>query len=125
MSLDKKLEDWEERIKEKDERPGMQSPQEQMPWTAKVERALQQKIGKGLACKACNHVNQPKSQPLLYVVRFELMREMIPMPTYVCNNCGTHFSPPEFRRIIKAALQKQEQIMKQHYEATGGEKGGD
>ncbi|MHA2066339.1 MAG: hypothetical protein ACXABY_18365, partial [Candidatus Thorarchaeota archaeon] len=75
---------------------------------------------KGLQCKACNHNNQPKSEPLLYVVRFELMREMIPLPTYICNNCGTHFSPPAFRKIIKAALQKHEKIMQQHAEATGG-----
>ena len=121
MTTDEQMKQWEERMKDRDNRPGPhQPPQEQMPWTAKVERALMAQVGKGIRCRACNHINAPKSEPLLYVVRFNLMREMIPLPTYICNNCGTHFSPGNFRRIIKAALQKQEKMVADYQKATGG-----
>lgn len=118
------LDKWEKRMQERDERPGPhQPPEKQQPWTAKVERALMAKAGKGIRCRACNHTNAPKSEPLLYVVRFDLMRELIPLPTYICNNCGTHFSPGEFRRIIKAAMKKHEKLVAEYQQAQGGEGG--
>jgi len=124
MSEADRMKDFEERMKKRGQRPEEQPLQQQMPWTAKIENALQAQIAKSIHCQACNHKNQPKSVPILYVVRFELMREMIPMPTYVCNNCGTHFTPTAFRKILKAAMQKQEKAMKQHAEAAGGKQGG-
>jgi len=123
MTTDQQMADFEKRMEKREDRPPTHPGPESAPWTAKVERELMAQIGKALFCKACNHRNQPKSQPLLYIVRFDLMRELIPLPTYICNNCGTHFSPPAFRKIIKAALQKHEKAIDDYRKAAGGEGG--
>ena len=120
MVSKERMSEFEKRMAEKKEKPPTHPGPQTLPWTAKVERALHEQMGKGLRCKACNYNNLPKSHIILYVVRFELLRELIPMPTYVCNSCGTHFTPPAFRKIIKAAMQKQEKMVEEHRQATGG-----
>lgn len=116
--IDAKIIEQQERMKEeeqeKKETEGQlteEQVKERLPFTYKMEQIFKENIKKAQKCLACNWQNY--GQILLMMNYIEIMGEQLPIPTFICQQCGGLFVPKWARRIMKQAVDQENKIIKQ------------
>ncbi len=114
--LDAKILEQKERVKEEAaKQPSVEEKrkemQEHLPFTFKMEEAFKENIKKSNKCLACNWMNY--GQVLMMMNYIEVMKESLPIPTFICGQCGVLFVPKWARRIMKQAIEQENKIIKQ------------
>ena len=111
--LDKKMAEQKARMKEKVQKE-QQPPPEQLrhtPWTDKMSDVFKENIEKSQKCSTCNWQNFGQSIVLLNTIF--VMKEKLPLPTFICSQCGTLFVPKWARTVANQAIDQENKIMKQ------------
>ena len=113
--LDKKMAEQRKRMREahKAAPPQGHSPAQPMqgPFGDAMERAFRENINKGIKCGACNWLNH--GQKLVIMQTMEVMKEILPIPTIMCGQCGSLFVPKWARRVVRQAIEQENKIIKQ------------
>lgn len=114
--LDSKIQEQKTRLeKEKKQEPSTEEKRMEMakhlPFTVKMEDAFKDGVKKSNKCLACGWMNY--GQVLMMMNYIEVMKESLPIPTFICGQCGVLFVPKWARRIMKQAIEQENKIIKQ------------
>jgi len=106
-TTDPRMDAFEERIKQKEDKPRPEALD--FPITTQMKEAMEREFQLNQKCPNCKHYNKPKDH-IIFTMRFDILGEQVPLIMWVCNQCGITFAPKWGRRIVQAGMKKQMEL---------------
>ena len=110
--LDAKMAEQRARLQEKKQEK-VEPPEliEHTPFTDQMTEVFREEVAKSQKCRVCNWQNY--GQFIIILNHIQIMRENLPLPTIVCEGCGSLFIPKWARKVANQAIAQENKIIKQ------------